>query len=178
MANQETTTNYLVSLAQNRNNLSNILKQKGVNASTGEKLESLVEKVGLIHGGVEYGEWFPISSTDEFTLKGIPFLPAKLGISCESLFTNRIVAPNAVHIALLNTELCEDKTNLYELDANNNAIFSTESGEAEITLTKEYTGKYTVTVSFSNHNAAAENKFLFRGGLEHMWVISSQEWSL
>ena len=178
MANNATTPDYLVSLANSKNHLSSILKQRGVNASSGEKLESLVKKVGFIHCGVEYGEWFPVSSTDQFTIRNLPFLPVKLGISCEALFTNRIVAPNTVHIALLNTQLFENKTNIYELDQNSSIIFNTDGNEAQITLRKEYTGKYTINVSFADHNATAENKILFRGGLEYMWVISSQEWLL
>jgi len=176
MATKTKTINYLNSLSENKQKLSEILREKGIAAKSNEKLGSLVEKVGLIQSGVEYGEWFPITSTESFTVSKIPFLPTKIGISCEALFSNRIVAPNTVHIALLNTELDEDTTNLYQLSANNETIFSTDNGEAEITLTKEPDGTYSITVSFADYNKTAENCFLFRGGLEHMWVVSSKEW--
>ncbi len=178
MATKTKTINYLNALAENKNKLSVILKEKGVSAKPNEKLESLVDKVSLIQSGVEYGEWFPIISTDSFTISKIPFLPSKIGISCEALFSNRIVAPNTVHIALLNTELTEDTTNLYQLNSSNESIFNTDSGEAEITLTKDADNTYSITVSFATHNQTSENKFLFRGGLEHMWVVSSKEWIL
>ena len=131
----------------------------------------------LIQGGVEYGEWFPISSTDTFTISGIPFIPVKIGVSCESLFNNRIVAPKTIHIALLNTELNDNTTNIYQLNSDNELVFSSDTSEAEITLTKAANNNYSISISFESHNQNAENKILFRGGLEHMWVVSSEEWN-
>ncbi len=172
-----TSADYLNDLSQNVNRLAETLNNKGVNASADEGLSALVGKVGRIHSEVVYGEWVPLESTDTFSVSGIPFLPAKIGISCEQAMTSKIVAAGKLHVGLLNAEFTEEEINLY-LNDSGTMQYEFSDANAEISVLQAEDGAYSVSVSFAAHNSSSDSMWLFRHSLPHMWVISSEVWKV
>lgn len=172
------TADYLNSLSQNVNSLAETLNNKGVEASADEGLTALVKKVDRIHGEVVYGEWVPLESTDTFSVSGIPFLPVKIGISCEQVITSNIVANGKMHVGLFNTELEDGEINRLYLNDSGTLQYVFDDTSAELEISQAEDGTYSVSVSFAARNSLSNDMWLFRHSLPHMWVITSEVWKI
>ena len=173
----ETSAEYLQSLVDTRNGLAEILNNKNIEASTDESLNDLVEKVEKIHGGVEFGKWVPTVNTETLTVSGLPFIPYKIGISCESIANQSLYGISTRFISLFAANCGANTTNLYSSNIGELTMTNVPIG-ATVTITALEDGTYTLTVDFSEWNAVDGTAYLFKGGYEYMWVVSQEEWSI
>ena len=173
----ETSAELLQGLVEARENLAETLNNKNVVASNDEELGALVEKVSKIHGGVEFGEWLPTVNTAGFMVSNLPFVPRKIGISCEALAGQSLLAEATRFIALFAAGGNGDPSSLYSSNEGEMSMNNVPEG-AVVTVGQAENGTYTVTVDFSDWNDINSTAYMFKGGYEYMWVVSEEGWSL
>lgn len=175
-----TTSDYLKALVRQHKKLSENLNAKGVETGDGETFNSLAEKVTTIYdtGGLAYGEWLPLSDTDTFKITGLNAKPTALGLSCESVITERISGEGKIFIALFNYEPEKEKVSFYKYLDDSTFVFDKVSTDLVCTVEQAEDGTYGVTVSFAALNEMTVKPYFFKGGYEYNWVASSKAWFL
>ena len=171
---------YLEALVKQRQELSNNLNAKGVEADSSETFNSLAKKITTIYdtGGLAYGEWMPLINTDTFTISGLNALPTSFGLSCEKVITDRINETGKIFIALFNYEPEKETVSFYKYLDDNTFVFDTVSTDWVYTTEKSADGTYKVTISFAALNEMTMKPYYFKGGYEYNWVASSKAWFL
>jgi hypothetical protein len=175
-----TTEKLLTELVNQKNAMTDRLKDKGISILENEKLNTLIPKISDIYQreGCAYGEQIPLFNSDSFTITNLRFKPTRIAISCDSVLTNSVDATNDyIYVALLNVDKLTDNETIYQLD--NGVLYGGQGVNlvAEVTITEE-NGTYSVTVSFATLNEDSVIQYVFKGGELHQWVASSEDWIL
>ena len=180
MANKPV-SNYLEDILNNRDALVTQLHNKGQSAGNAEHFNTLVPKVGNINQreGIAYGETTFTSDSDVIEIKGIPFNPTKIGISCKAILNQIVFGGNVIYIALLSTSLVNPNPSIFEIDdpeLTGLAPTDMDSITPNILVTLEEDGTYTVNISLATANASLTKKYMFKANFEYTWVVSGEEW--
>lgn len=180
MAIDNNTAKYIQGLINNQEQLAANLTAMGVAASASERFDALVPKVLEIPHtqGIVSNVWIPVSNATEYVIENITFVPAKIAMSCDDVLNrgSNMVVPNTNLIAILNVDFPLDSTQLMELNDSGQVVIENFSSNVIVTITKQADGNYRVALSLEELNAVAPTPYCFKGGYEHNWVITSQEW--
>lgn len=174
-------SDYLKAIENQRDRLKTNLKSRDVFVGDCNTFNKLIPKVLEIKGGVEKngaqnGVWTPTATTDKFSLFGLPFIPSKLAICCESVFTTNYTAvTDHINIALLNIEFTSDEISMLKQGAGGNIEIQVSGAAADI-IFEEVEGLYNVTVSFSETNKTLTMPYKFKANASHVWCIAEEGW--
>ena len=175
-----TTEKLLTELVNQKNAMTDRLKNKGISILEDEKFNTLIPKIDDIYqrDGCAYGEQIPLFNADTFTISNLRFKPTRIAISCDSVLTNSVDADNDyIFVALLNVDKLTDNETIYQLDNGQLYGGSGVNLVAEVTISED-NGVYSVTVSFEKLNEDSLIQYVFKGGELHQWVASSEDWIL
>lgn len=175
-----TTEKLLAELVNQKAEMTDRLKNKGISILEDEKFNTLIPKISDIYQreGCAYGEQMPLFNSDTFTITNLPFKPTRIAISCDSVLTNSLDQTDEyIYVALLNVDKLTDNETIYQLDNGQLYGGSGVNVVADVTIT-ETDGVYSVTVSFATLNADSLIQYIFKGGELHQWVASSEDWIL
>ena len=175
-----TTEKLLAEIVNQKKDMIDRLKNKGLSILEDEKLNSLVPKIDDIYQreGCAYGEQILLFNSDTFTISNLRFKPTRIAISCDSVLVNNVDSTrDYIFIALLSVDKLTDNETIYQLD--NGQLYGGNGVNvvADVTISEEPEG-YSVTVSFASLNEDSVIQYVFKGGELHQWVASSEAWIL
>lgn len=175
-----TTAEYLQALINQHKKLSENLNAKGVETGDNETFNTLADKITTIYdtGGLAYGEWYPFTNTDTFTITGLNALPTAFGLSCERVITDRITETGCIFIALFNFNPDAENVTFYKYLDDSTFVYDKVTTDLVYTVEQATDGTYTVSISFAALNEMTAKPYLFKGGYEYNWVASSKAWFL
>ncbi len=180
MAIDNSTAEYIQGLINNQQQLAENLNTMGVSASSSERFDGLIPKVLNIptRVGIVSDVWMPVSNSTEYIIENINFIPAKIAMACDDILNkgDNMVVPNTNLIAIFNVDFPLDSTQLMELDANGKVVIENFSSNVIVTVTQQANGNYSVTVSLTELNQVAATPYCFKGGYEHVWLITDEGW--
>ena len=175
-----TTAQLLMALLQARQQQLDALSQKGVEVDGNETFNDIANKIETISDteGLSYGEWMPIENTAVFTITGIKEPPKTIGLSCEGVIQGLVIEPGITFIGMLSFDIGAEKVTFYKYLDDNTFVIDKVTSDLVCTVEQANDGTYTVSVSFELLNEMTIKPYLFKGGYEYNWVISSEEWFL
>ena len=180
MAIDNSTAEYIQGLINNQQQLAKNLNQMGVSASASERFDGLIPKVLDIptQVGITNNTWLPVSNTTEYTIENIPFIPAKIAMSCDDVLNrgNNMVVQGTNLVAIINVDFPLDSTQIVELTEKSYVIIENFTSNVVVTITQQSDGNYTVNMSLDELNLVSGTPYCFKGGYEHNWVITDKEW--
>ena len=170
---------YIKVMGEQRDLLKSNLQRKNVFVGDCATFNQLIPKVLDIQSnekiGAQNGVWTPTVTADTFSLSGLSFIPSKLAICCETVFTQNLTSiTDHINIALLNIEFTNSEISMIHQSGGNIAI-QTSGISADIVF-EEVDGLYNVTVSFEEVNKKATTPYKFKSNASHVWCIAEEGW--
>ena len=180
MSADNNTAEYIQGLINNQQQLADNLNQMGVYASASERFDGLIPKVLEIptRVGIATDSWLPVSNTTEYVIENIAFIPAKIALACDEVLNrgNNMVVSGTNLIAMFNVDFLLDSTQLIELTEKGHVIVENYASNVVITVEKQTNGMYRIVLSLNELNAVSATPYCFKGGYEHVWVITDEGW--
>lgn len=169
MAAYDKIANYLQYLVDNKNKLADNLIASGQNVTADSPLDTLVDAVVLVHNDIQYGTWTPTADGTSFKSPGIPFLPARIAMSCTGVVDDGKTLEGGAYISLLNIEI-EPYGSEVVSQASATTLTTDTTATIAVSVNRDESGVYYITLNSSSTN------YKFAGNYNYMWVASARSW--
>ena len=180
MTENGTTAEYIKGLLNNTQELADNLNAMGVSASASEKFDGLIPKVLSISRrvGIVSDTWIPVGNSTEYTIENISFLPAKIAMACDDVLNSgdSMVVQGKNLVAIFNVDFPMNATQIIELNENGKVVIESFDSNVLVTVEKQDDELYKITLSLEELNTVSAIPYCFKGGYEHVWVITDEGW--